>query len=79
MGQSESIIEHKDHRTLGGEPGFVCPKCKGPLKAPDDSVLSCEIDDLQFVKEQNIWRFLLPERQAHFERFIQNYETIRER
>jgi SAM-dependent methyltransferase len=32
---------------------------------------------LEFRKEAGIWRFLLPESEAHYSRFISDYETVR--
>jgi len=37
----------------------------------------CPVDGLVFHCEGGIWRMLLPERQAVFQRFIQEYETVR--
>lgn len=30
-----------------------------------------------FKQEDGIWRFLLPERESHYTRFIRDYETVR--
>jgi SAM-dependent methyltransferase len=32
---------------------------------------------LEFRKEAGIWRFLLPESEAHYSRFVSDYETVR--
>lgn len=56
---------------------FVCLRCKGELtlEAPDQ--LRCEKDALVFHQIDGVWRFLLPERESHFSRFIMDYETVR--
>lgn len=60
-------------------PLFACPKCKASLRATEDGGLCCLEDNLYFKQEKNIWRFLSPDRQQHFEQFLRDYETIRER
>lgn len=56
---------------------FVCPRCRAVLEntAPDE--LRCLQDGLTFRCVDGIWRFLLPERESHFARFIADYETVR--
>jgi SAM-dependent methyltransferase len=56
---------------------FICPRCRTPLerKAPDR--VTCPQDGLEFWKVDGIWRFLLPESEAHYARFIADYETVR--
>ena len=56
---------------------FVCPRCKGELmfEAPDQ--LRCEKEALTFRQVDGVWRFLLPERESHFSRFIEEYEKVR--
>jgi ubiquinone/menaquinone biosynthesis C-methylase UbiE/uncharacterized protein YbaR (Trm112 family) len=56
---------------------FACPRCRAPLEhtAPDE--LSCAVDGCRFPRIDGIWRFLPPERAAYFEKFIQDYETVR--
>lgn len=56
---------------------FICPRCKGELtlEAPDQ--LRCEKDALVFHQIDGVWRFLLPECEFHFSRFITDYETVR--
>lgn len=56
---------------------FACPSCHAPLEntAPDE--LFCAADGLRFQCLDGVWRFLLPERAAYFEKFIRDYETIR--
>jgi len=56
---------------------FACPLCHGPLQPPAACVLTCLVHPLSFAQQEGIWRFLLPERQAYYDQFIQEYETIR--
>jgi SAM-dependent methyltransferase len=39
--------------------------------------LLCPRDDSTFEQKDGIWRFLLPERESHYARFIADYETVR--
>jgi uncharacterized protein YbaR (Trm112 family) len=55
---------------------FVCPVCRGVL-AQVGEVLRCPVDELTFVCEAGIWRFLPPERAAALAQFRQEYETVR--
>ncbi len=57
---------------------FACPRCQGQLTAVTPTAFRCPLDDLIFTCEQGIWRFLLPERAACFQQFIQEYETVRQ-
>jgi SAM-dependent methyltransferase len=56
---------------------FICPRCQTALerKAPDR--LTCPNDGLEFWNVDGIWRFLLPESEAHYARFIADYEAVR--
>ena len=56
---------------------LICPRCKGELtlEAPDQ--LRCEKDALVFRQVDGVWRFLLPERESHYVRFITDYERVR--
>ena len=56
---------------------FICPRCRSKLdrKAPDR--VACPKDGLEFWNVDGIWRFLLPESEAHYARFITDYEAIR--
>jgi SAM-dependent methyltransferase len=58
---------------------FACPRCRGELQPSAPDGLVCPADDLRFEHSGGIWRFLLPERQAHYAQFIHEYETIRKR
>ncbi|MBI2332129.1 MAG: class I SAM-dependent methyltransferase [Chloroflexi bacterium] len=56
---------------------LICPRCKGELtfEAPDQ--LRCQKEALVFRQVDGIWRFLLPERESHYSRFIEEYEKVR--
>jgi ubiquinone/menaquinone biosynthesis C-methylase UbiE/uncharacterized protein YbaR (Trm112 family) len=56
---------------------LICPRCKGELtlEAPDQ--LRCEKEALVFRQIDGVWRFLLPERESHYARFITDYERVR--
>jgi ubiquinone/menaquinone biosynthesis C-methylase UbiE/uncharacterized protein YbaR (Trm112 family) len=56
---------------------FVCPRCRTPLERKTPERLTCPRDGLEFWKVDGIWRFLLPETEAHYARFLSDYETIR--
>ena len=56
---------------------FACPRCHTELQQTSPDELSCVRDGYRFACLDGIWRFLLPERAAYFEKFMQEYETIR--
>lgn len=56
---------------------FVCPRCRTTLERSAPDRVTCPQDGLEFWKVDGIWRFLLPESQAHYARFIADYERIR--
>lgn len=56
---------------------FVCPRCRTPLERTAPDRVTCPQDGLEFWQVDGIWRFLLPESQAHYSRFISDYESIR--
>lgn len=55
---------------------FACPRCRTPLQTDRDEA-RCPQDGLVFERREGIWRFLLPERAAVYEQFVQEYETVR--
>ncbi|MCB8945195.1 MAG: class I SAM-dependent methyltransferase [Ardenticatenaceae bacterium] len=57
---------------------FACPRCGGVLTAVTPHTLTCPHDNLTFTQIEGIWRLLLPERAAHFQQFITEYETVRQ-
>ena len=56
---------------------FICPRCRTALERTAPDKLSCPQDGLEFRNEAGIWRFLLPEGEAHYARFMTDYEAIR--
>ena len=56
---------------------LICPRCKGELKLEALDQLRCEKDALVFRQVDGVWRFLLPERESHYARFISDYERVR--
>jgi SAM-dependent methyltransferase len=56
---------------------FICPRCQATLERTTSDRVTCPRDGLEFRKEAGIWRFLLPEGEAHYARFIADYESIR--
>ena len=56
---------------------FVCPRCRTALDRVAPDRMTCPRDGLEFWNVDGIWRFLLPESEAHFARFIADYESVR--
>lgn len=56
---------------------FVCPRSHDDLQKISETALLCPRDGLTFEQKDGIWRFLLPERESHYARFIADYETVR--
>jgi SAM-dependent methyltransferase len=56
---------------------FICPRCQTTLERTAPDRVTCPKDGLEFRNEAGIWRFLLPESEAHYSRFIAEYEAIR--
>lgn len=56
---------------------FLCPRCHNDLDEKTENEFFCSKDNLTFKQEDGIWRFLLPERESHYARFIADYETVR--
>lgn len=56
---------------------FICPRCRTGLDRVSADRLVCPQDGLEYWNVEGIWRFLLPESQAHYTRFTEEYETIR--
>ncbi len=59
-----------------------CPRCERlirhlPNKSATDTILVCSDCCLKLPCEQGIWKSLLPERAAHFSRFMADYQFIR--
>ena len=56
---------------------FICPRCRATLDRTAPNRVTCPRDGLEFRRADGIWRFLLPESEAHYGRFIADYEAIR--
>lgn len=56
---------------------FICPRCQTRLERVTPERFTCPHDGLDFWNVDGIWRFLLPESEAHYARFIRDYEAIR--
>jgi SAM-dependent methyltransferase len=56
---------------------LACPRCATPLEQTQLEELRCPLDGLIFKQINNIWRMLLPEREPFYQKFIQEYETVR--
>ena len=55
---------------------FACPVCRGKLVNSANG-LCCLVDELTFICEEKIWRFLPPGRAAALAQFRQEYEAVR--
>jgi len=56
---------------------FICPRCRAKLDRSAPDRMTCPQDGLEFWNVGGVWRFLLPESQAHYNRFILDYEAVR--
>lgn len=56
---------------------FVCPRCQATLDRNAPDRVTCPRDGLEFRQADGIWRFLLPESEAHYGRFMADYEAVR--
>ena len=56
---------------------LACPRCHNELEEITLNEMRCPQDRLVFRRIDGIWRFLLPERESHYARFIRDYETVR--
>ena len=56
---------------------FICPRCRTSLERRAPDRMTCPRDGLEFWNVDGIWRFLLPESEAHYARFIADYEAVR--
>lgn len=56
-----------------------CPRCGRSMgELPnDDATLSCAHCKVKLPCEQGVWKALLPEREAYFSRFVEEYQSIR--
>jgi ubiquinone/menaquinone biosynthesis C-methylase UbiE len=56
---------------------FICPRCQTTLDRVTPERVTCPRDGLEFWNVDGIWRFLLPESEAHYKRFMEDYESVR--
>jgi SAM-dependent methyltransferase len=56
---------------------FACPCCRTELIQVSEEEFFCPADQSNFPRLEKIWLFLPPERQAYFNSFIRDYETVR--
>jgi len=56
---------------------FICPRCQRGLIQITPNQLRCEKDALSFNQVDGIWRFLPPDRESYYSRFIADYEAVR--
>lgn len=57
---------------------FACPQCGIKLERITAVKQQCPQDGQEYCCIDGIWRFLLPQRQAHFAQFVKEYETVRQ-
>jgi SAM-dependent methyltransferase len=77
--RSETVMPATDERK---GVRLRCPRCSGwigylPKTNAANPTFLCSDCCFKLVCEQGIWRSLLPERAAHFSRFIRDYQFIR--
>jgi SAM-dependent methyltransferase len=56
---------------------FICPRCQTTLDRVTPERVTCPREGLEYWKVDGIWRFLLPESEAHYKNFIADYESVR--
>jgi SAM-dependent methyltransferase/uncharacterized protein YbaR (Trm112 family) len=56
---------------------WACPVCHTPLSALNTERLRCPTDDLIYECRDGIWRFLTPDRAAHYAQFVCEYQQVR--
>ncbi len=66
-----------EKQTAHSELGWICPRCRGRLLATSGG-MHCPADGLFYARVDGIWRFLLPEREAYFKPFMEQYERVRQ-
>ncbi len=57
---------------------FACPICRTPLASLTADRLRCSTDGSIYDRRDGIWRFLPPDRQAHYEQFMREYQIVRQ-
>jgi len=84
---SQQAEAKRGDRELSGKIRLRCPKCGGPIgdllgELPgglrgQDTTLVCPHCRSTMPRRRGVWRALLPEREAHFARFVEEYQFIR--
>ena len=73
-----------EHDRSGLELGLQCPQCGVPVgtlrqdEFPPEFLYSCATCHFQMLNEDGIWKALPAVRKAHFERFLREYQAVRE-
>lgn len=57
---------------------FACPICRTLLVSLTADCLRCPVDGSIFDCRDGIWRFLPPDRRAHYEPFMREYQIVRQ-
>jgi SAM-dependent methyltransferase len=56
---------------------FICPRCRTALERTTPDRFTCPRDGLEFRSVDGIWRFLLPESEAHYASLLRAQEPQR--
>lgn len=56
---------------------WACPLCRSPLQASGPSEMHCPQLCATYNRVDGIWRLLAPDKAVRYERFVQNYDTVR--
>lgn len=56
---------------------WACPACHTPLIRESGAQLRCPADNNVYPRVEGIWRFLTPEKRAHYARFVREYDVVR--
>ena len=57
---------------------FACPICQARLDPISPNEFHCAVDGTAFLRIDGIWRMMCPERSAHYDRFVKEYEAVRQ-
>ncbi len=57
---------------------FACPACQTKLQVISANVQRCPVDGNEYLCQDGVWRFLLPQRRDYFSQFVREYETVRQ-
>jgi SAM-dependent methyltransferase len=61
-----------------GHPTLACPRCRRSLIPPGTVAIKCDTCDFIICCQDGIWRALPAERARHFQKFVEEYETVRQ-